>query len=289
MRSQRSLGTRGRGRRGIVLGAGRARAGRSRGRNHQQRHRRRSLERPGHLARQGRAAGGRRRDHSKDDVVVFDRNDDGKTTCQKLYLDPRGVLKFKTGRARSSSSSPAPIESYGPIKLDGTNADDHHELRLTGKKPEERTVKFAKGGARSPPASRDCEEKKRNVVARRDRPDPKAATSFALIEAGTAPARRAACPAGGRAAQGRRDRQHRREAQRAGQPRRQLLSRPVQHPPLRLRYAARRRQRPGVPWRPLATAGRITSTAARWPRSRTTSSRDRITTPLASTLARTAW
>src|SRR5207244_7100623 len=37
---------------------------------------------------------------AKDDVVAFDRNDDGKITCKKLFLDPRGKLTFKTGGKR---------------------------------------------------------------------------------------------------------------------------------------------------------------------------------------------
>ena len=37
---------------------------------------------------------------AKDDVITFDRNDDGKITCKKLFLDPRGKLTFKTGGKR---------------------------------------------------------------------------------------------------------------------------------------------------------------------------------------------
>src|SRR5581483_11839686 len=32
----------------------------------------------------------------KNDTVVFDRNDDGKTTCAKLFIDPQGALRFKS-------------------------------------------------------------------------------------------------------------------------------------------------------------------------------------------------
>ena len=32
----------------------------------------------------------------KGDLVVFDRNDDRKATCQKLFIDPQGALKFKS-------------------------------------------------------------------------------------------------------------------------------------------------------------------------------------------------
>src|SRR5581483_539013 len=58
----------------------------------------------------------------KGDAVVFDRNDDGKTTCAKLFIDPQGVLRFKTGAGKVVLVVSGPVESFGLVKLDGTAA-----------------------------------------------------------------------------------------------------------------------------------------------------------------------
>ncbi len=119
----------------------------------------------------------------KDDTVVFDRNDDGKTTCAKLNIDPRGGLKFKTGAGKVIFVVPGPIESFGFLRLDGTTAaDDCHEIRLTGKTPEDRTIKFEKGGALVVSGKANLPGGKRNVLIVSKAPDPKAMDLTAKIE-----------------------------------------------------------------------------------------------------------
>jgi hypothetical protein len=71
----------------------------------------------------------------------------GKATCAKLFIDPQGALRFKTGIGRVVFVVPGPVESFGLIKLDGSaSADDFHEFRLTGKTAKDREVKCDKGG-----------------------------------------------------------------------------------------------------------------------------------------------
>src|ERR1700722_7903976 len=55
----------------------------------------------------------------KFDAVVFDRNDDGKVSCARLQIDPKGVLMFKTGAGKQTFCVAEAIETYGTIKLDG--------------------------------------------------------------------------------------------------------------------------------------------------------------------------
>jgi hypothetical protein len=84
----------------------------------------------------------------KGDVVVFDRDDSGKVTCQKLLLDPKGGLRFKTGGGKLVLAAANGIEAYGPLALDaGKAAGDRFELRLVGPAAENRKVKLMKGGA----------------------------------------------------------------------------------------------------------------------------------------------
>jgi Right handed beta helix region len=83
---------------------------------------------------------------AKGDTVVFDRDDDGKVTCLKLFIDPQGALKFKTNAGRITCCVAGVVESYGLLKFDGTEAAaDHHELRLVGKTPDDRSFKMMKG------------------------------------------------------------------------------------------------------------------------------------------------
>lgn len=82
----------------------------------------------------------------KHDIVAFDRNDDGKTTCRKLQIDPKGVLVFKTGAGKLICCVGDTIESFGVIKLDGTkSAGDFLELRMVGDSADKRKIKLAKG------------------------------------------------------------------------------------------------------------------------------------------------
>jgi hypothetical protein len=67
----------------------------------------------------------------KYDVITFDKNDTGKASCQKLQIDPKGILQFKTGAGKVVCVINGPIDNYGVIKLDGTrSAQDYLELRL---------------------------------------------------------------------------------------------------------------------------------------------------------------
>src|SRR5262249_38060189 len=84
----------------------------------------------------------------KGDVVVFDRNDDGKQTCQKLLIDPKGSFTFKTGAGKVICCVAGSIEAYGPIQLDGTKStNDFQELRLVGDTVAKRQIKLLKGSA----------------------------------------------------------------------------------------------------------------------------------------------
>lgn len=120
----------------------------------------------------------------KGDVVVFDRNDDGKTTCHKLFIDPQGVLKFKTEAGKITFTASGPIESFGLVKLDGTkSANDIHELVLTGKTVKERIVTFQKGGALVASAKANLAGGKRNIRIVSKAPDPKAADVTGKVDA----------------------------------------------------------------------------------------------------------
>ena len=82
----------------------------------------------------------------KFDVLTFDRNDDGKVSCRKLQIDPKGFFNFKTGAGKIICCVEDAIENYGVIKLDGTkSATDFLELRLLGDKAERRKITLAKG------------------------------------------------------------------------------------------------------------------------------------------------
>src|SRR5204862_6192857 len=49
---------------------------------------------------------------SRGDVIAFDRNDDGKTTCKQIFIDPNGTFTFKTGQGRVVCSVGGQIESF---------------------------------------------------------------------------------------------------------------------------------------------------------------------------------
>jgi hypothetical protein len=84
----------------------------------------------------------------KNDIVTFDRNDDGKVSCQKLQIDPKGVLTFKTGAGKQVCCIGDAIESFGVIKIDGTkSAADHLEIRMVGDSADKRKIKLGKNAA----------------------------------------------------------------------------------------------------------------------------------------------
>jgi len=85
---------------------------------------------------------------ARGDVIVFDRNDDGKVTCKQLSIDPRGGLTFKRGGGKITMVVGGMIESFGTIKMQANDkADDLFELRLQAEKLEQRQLKLQKGGA----------------------------------------------------------------------------------------------------------------------------------------------
>lgn len=85
---------------------------------------------------------------SRGDVLVFDRNDDGKVTCKQLSIDPRGGLTFKRGGGKITMVVGGLIESFGTIKMQANDkADDLFELRLQHEKLDQRLLKLQKGGA----------------------------------------------------------------------------------------------------------------------------------------------
>jgi hypothetical protein len=101
----------------------------------------------------------------KGDTVVFDRNDDGKTTCQKLLIDPKGALLFKTGAGKHVLCVSDGVECYGTLRLDGSkSARDKLELRLLGDAAENRTVKILKGGALVVSGRKNLPKDGRNVA-----------------------------------------------------------------------------------------------------------------------------
>jgi len=84
----------------------------------------------------------------KNDIISFDRNDDGKITCQKLQIDPKGGLTFKKGAGKVVCCIAGEIETFGAIRLDEANSSgDFLELRLIGDKADLRKLKVMKGGA----------------------------------------------------------------------------------------------------------------------------------------------
>ena len=117
---------------------------------------------------------------SSGDTVVFDRDDEGKTTCRDLNIDPKGTLSFKPGGKRLLSVV-GPIEIYGVIKLDATGAaDDFVELRFTGSAAQ-RIVKLAKGGAILASGRSELPDGKRNVIVRSKRADVKEMETLSFI------------------------------------------------------------------------------------------------------------
>jgi hypothetical protein len=114
---------------------------------------------------------------SRGDVITFDRNDDGKTTCNRIYIDPNGSLVFKTGGGRVVCAPAGQVEAFGVILLDGTrSASDKLELRMVGPTAAERTVTLLKGGKLTAAGRKNLAHGKHNVTLSTlaDPVDPKA-------------------------------------------------------------------------------------------------------------------
>ena len=102
---------------------------------------------------------------SRGDIMAFDRDDDGKTTCKQIFIDPNGSLTFKTGGGRIVCCVAGQIESFGAILIDGSrSSSDKFELRLTGPAATDRTIKLMKGGKLTASGRRSLAHGKHNVT-----------------------------------------------------------------------------------------------------------------------------
>lgn len=102
---------------------------------------------------------------SRGDVLVFDRDDDGKTTCNQIFIDPNGSLTFKTGGGKLVCCVAGQIESFGAILLDGSkSSSDKFELRMTGIDATQRTIKLMKGAKLTLNGRRSLAHGKHNVA-----------------------------------------------------------------------------------------------------------------------------
>ena len=101
----------------------------------------------------------------KSDIIVFDRADDGKPSCKKLLIDPKGGLTFKPNAGKLTLAVSEGIETYGVIRLDGTkSASDHFELRLLGATADKRQIKLGKNAALLLYGKAGLPEGRRNVA-----------------------------------------------------------------------------------------------------------------------------
>jgi hypothetical protein len=122
----------------------------------------------------------------KHDVVTFDRDDDGKSTCAKLLIDPKGVLQFKTGAGKIVCVVAEGMETFGVLKLDGTRAaSDMLELRLIGDKAETRKVKVGRGGGLLLYGRAELPKEQRNVALTCPQPPGVKGELPAVVEVGT--------------------------------------------------------------------------------------------------------
>jgi hypothetical protein len=120
----------------------------------------------------------------KGDAVVFDRNDVGKVTCRKLFIDPKGVLTFRPRGKRVLCLGDA-VESYGTIKLETSRgAKDYQELRLVGDTGAKRVVKLLKGASLLVSGRKGLARDGRNATLAAPPPGGKKADLPGLIEAG---------------------------------------------------------------------------------------------------------
>lgn len=101
----------------------------------------------------------------KGDIIHFDRDDDGKVSCRKLLIDPRGAFRLKSGMGKVTCCLAGAIESRGLIQLDGTkSASDLLELRLVGAERDKRYLQLLKGAALVVRGRADLPEGRRNVA-----------------------------------------------------------------------------------------------------------------------------
>jgi parallel beta-helix repeat protein len=101
----------------------------------------------------------------KGDIVDFDRDDDGKVSCRKLLIDPRGAFRLKTGKGKITCCLAGPVESRGLIQVDGTkSANDTLELRLVGSERSLRHIQLLKGAGLVVRGRDGLPEGRRNVA-----------------------------------------------------------------------------------------------------------------------------
>jgi hypothetical protein len=102
---------------------------------------------------------------SRGDIIAFDRDDEGKTSCKQLFIDPKGSFTFKTGIGRAVCVVAGQIESYGAVLIDASkSSSDKFELRLTGATAPERTIKLLKGAKFAVHGRRSLAHGKHNAV-----------------------------------------------------------------------------------------------------------------------------
>lgn len=103
---------------------------------------------------------------SRGDIIAFDRDDDGKTSCKQMFIDPNGAFTFKTGGGKFTCCVAGQIESYGAILIDGSkSSSDRFELRMLGPGGSpERVIKLMKGAKLTLNGRRSLAHGKHNVI-----------------------------------------------------------------------------------------------------------------------------
>ena len=99
-----------------------------------------------------------------DDDIIVDLVDTNRISCQELNLDPRGVLSFQKGGARTVLIVNGPIESYGAIRMDMSRREDGSaELRLVSTNAPGREIRLRRGGSILANGRRDLPDGERNA------------------------------------------------------------------------------------------------------------------------------
>lgn len=102
---------------------------------------------------------------ARGDVVTFDRNDQDRISCNKLFIDPNGSLTFKTGSGNIMMVLADAIESYGSIKIDAARTQgDVIELRMIGEAQNQRTLTLMRGGSISVAGQRFLNENEATAI-----------------------------------------------------------------------------------------------------------------------------
>ncbi len=125
----------------------------------------------------------------KGDTVDFDRDDNGKVSCRKLFIDPRGVFRLKTGIGKVTCCVAGPVDCRGLVQLDGTrSAEDSLELRFVAPEEKQRSVTLRNGASLIARGRGDLPEGRCNVAIMSPKGGPKAQemeTSVKSADGGT--------------------------------------------------------------------------------------------------------